>query len=402
MTHAAGYLRRSSVSSDSPGDASREAQEAAVTRLGATELYVDWGVSGRRTDRQQYLRLKADIEAGKVHAVYAYSLSRLGRNARELDALFTLCEDRGIPVQTEVEGALAGKGAFGGFMRRVLAALAELESELAAERSAAARAIQRERGDRLGQAPLGYVAVRNEEGVRVFVPDPRRPADPVLQAYEEAGTVLGAVKLLTERGVPSAKGKAWGTSMVTRTLRNHGIDLPRGKRGRPSQEVALLTRLLRCHCGSLLTPNRVRGQYYCPRGHVTPGHGRYNVTEASLMPWVKEEASRLRAPASIVDVRSQDDDRRFQLIEKRDRVVEAFLDGILTKADRDERLAAIDRELSTLDGRADVLEVPDAIDWTWDTASINEVLRATWDVITLDQDLRPVAATWRVPQWRAA
>lgn len=97
--HAAAYLRRSSVSGDSPGDASREAQQEATRRLQQAfapdaELieYVNWGMSGRKDDRPDYVRLKAAIERDEVCCVFAYSLSRLGRSGGELNEFFELCK----------------------------------------------------------------------------------------------------------------------------------------------------------------------------------------------------------------------------------------------------------------------------------------------------------------------
>ena len=78
--HAAGYIRRSSASTDSPGDASREAQQAAIAALAVlhapdAELveYTDWGISGRKDDRPSYVRLKAAIEGGEVCCLFAIS-----------------------------------------------------------------------------------------------------------------------------------------------------------------------------------------------------------------------------------------------------------------------------------------------------------------------------------------
>src|SRR4051812_15169643 len=104
-TIPAAYIRRSAVSADSPGDASREAQLAAVRGLCGqdVEVYEDWGVSGMKRDRAAYVRLKAEIEAGRVGSVCAYSLSRLGRSAAELFNFVELCESRGVAIRTAVE-----------------------------------------------------------------------------------------------------------------------------------------------------------------------------------------------------------------------------------------------------------------------------------------------------------
>ena len=211
--HAAVYIRRSSVSSDSPGDASREAQTEAGARLAAAFApdmpvveYVDWGISGRRDDRPEYMQLKAAIESGKVCCVFSYSLSRLGRTARELDALFSLCEANAVQVITQADGTLTASSATGKFLRRSLGEAGELESELAKERSGSARAARSARHEAAGVEMPGSLAtygmrhIKGHDGVYRSEPDPERPIEPVLQAYRDAGSVRAACELLQQRG----------------------------------------------------------------------------------------------------------------------------------------------------------------------------------------------------------
>ena len=60
--------------------------------------------------------------------------------------------------------------------------------------------------------------------------------------------------------------------------------------------------LLKCHCGSLMTPqqgSRSLG-YVCPQGHHDARHPRpVVVSERKLLPWIKEEADRLRVPDDL-------------------------------------------------------------------------------------------------------
>jgi len=67
------------------------------------------------------MRLKADIAAGRVGSVCAYSLSRLGRNARELLAFIELAQAHDVPVRTAVE-AVDTSTAMGRAMLTVMAA----------------------------------------------------------------------------------------------------------------------------------------------------------------------------------------------------------------------------------------------------------------------------------------
>lgn len=409
MKHAIGYIRRSSAGADSPGDASREAQEESIRRLAAAfapdaklDLLTDWGISGRRDDRPEYVRLKEAIATGGVCCVFSYSLSRLGRTARELDSLFSLCEQHGVQVITQADGTLTATSATGKFLRRILAELAELESELAKERSAAARAAKVERGDVFGHAPMGWRNVKNGEGVYCRVPDPERPVTPVLDAYREAGTVLGAVKLLNARGVPSPKGKRWGVSALHRIIETNAPELLpiRGASGKRVKSSAILSQLLLCHCGHVMTPNTHRKQYYCSHGHVTPGHGRYTASEAVLLPWVREEAGRLEVPWDEYQ-QAEQSQRLRELDERRGRIVEAFIDGLMARDERDRRLQDVDEELERLNAAGQAVEVAQAIDFDLDPALVNAALRALWRSVQLDENLRPVSADWVVPAWRA-
>ncbi len=139
-------------------------------------------------------------------------------------------------------------------------------------------------------------------------------------------------------------------------------------------------------------------RYQCFRGRYDPGHQRpYMVTEAIILPWIEAEAARQRVPEAVE--LAPDDSRRDELEQRRRRVVEAFIDGLIDKNERDRRLVAIVDELEQLQAVAGVVAVP-AIDWSADPADLNRVLRALWHRIELGPDLRPVRAEWTVPEWR--
>ena len=96
-----------------------------------------------------------------------------------------------------------------------------------------------------------------------------------------------------------------------------------------------------------------------------------------------------------------DRDARAQtLAERRRRLALTFVDDALDEPTYREQLAAIARELAKLDLAERILDVP-RLDWSWPPANVNAVLRALWSEIRLDEQMRPVQAVWRVPQWRA-
>jgi len=416
--HPAAYLRRSYVDPQSPGDISLEAQRAAVGRLAAADghngnvrEYSDWGISAdvaKAATRTAYSELLADMEAGRVSAVYAFDVDRLYRDPRDLIRLQDAAQRHRVRIVTTGGPLAIGDGddpaaeAFA-FIGSVFG---RMELQKAKKRAMAAQDARRARGDRFGHPPYGSKHVKDETGRIVRVPDPSQPLDPILDAYREAGTILGTVKLLNARGIPSPKGKTWHTSALTRIIERSAPELlPRkgasGKRIRPTRNSSVLAQLVRCHCGATMTPNTVRRQLYCSRG-VTLGrqkHGRYVATEAYLLPWIKEEAARLAPNIDLVRIAEQNAARRDALEAQRERLGWAVTDGLLTRDQARAKAEAIDEELATLADREEVIEVPQ-VDWTWPPAELNAVLRSLFAYIELDRSMRPIRAEWRIPEWR--
>jgi DNA invertase Pin-like site-specific DNA recombinase len=409
--HAAAYIRRSSVSGDSPGDASREAQLEATRRLAQAfapesdlSVYSDWGISGRRDDRPEYVNLKAEIKAGRVCCVFSYSLSRLGRTARELNELFDLCESQDVQVITQADGTLTATSATGKFLRRILAELAELESELAKERSAAARAAKRERGDVFGQPPYGFAFGRDDNRRVILVPNPDEQIAPLLDAYRDAGSVLGACRLLEERGIPAPKGgKRWATSALTRIIERQAPELlpQRSPVGRRTPSSAMLAQLLRCpFCDKLLTPNIHRGQYYCSNGpRDRAAHPRYAVREADILPFLQAEAARYRAPLDAVETEGTEA-REAAIAERMDRAHELYMAGDIDRERFEAEKARAARDRADLARRPSLARLHPEVDWDVSPDVINAALRAIWREVRLDENLRPVEVDWTFPELR--
>jgi DNA invertase Pin-like site-specific DNA recombinase len=95
---------------------------------------VDDAVSGRLFSRPAFDRLRSAVEGGEVHEVYVCKIDRLGRSAKGILEFFDFCEahdvrvvvtDQGIDTATPIRR----------FFRTVAAAFAELEADLARERT---------------------------------------------------------------------------------------------------------------------------------------------------------------------------------------------------------------------------------------------------------------------------
>ena len=118
------------------------------------------------------------------------------------------------------------------------------------------------------------------------------------------------------------------------------------------------------------------------------------------MPWIQEEAARLSPPEDQVAVATRDREERDRLLEARDRLGLAMTDGLLSREAALAKAAELDGELERLDATLSVVDLP-AIDWSWDDESIRSVLSELWDEIRLDEEMMPVEAIWRAPEWRS-
>jgi hypothetical protein len=177
--------------------------------------------------------------------------------------------------------------------------------------------------------------------------------------------------------------------------------------GAPATGTAICAGLLRCACGSLLTPRRdaanptgVSG-YYCSRSYRIPQHGRMATPERPILAWAQAEAARLRVPGKAVQIEERDQLATTRLETRRARVIDTYVDGAISKNERDRRLRLLDAEAEKLAAQNHLAQIPQAINWTWEPARLNAVLRALWDHVQLDADMKPVEAVWRVPEWRS-
>jgi hypothetical protein len=417
----AGYIRRSTATSSNPGNDSREAQEAAIRRLAGDDIspYVDWGISGSGdgAKRPEYRRLKADIAEGRVASVTAYSLSRLGRNARELLGLVELCRDQSVTLRTAME-SIDTTSAFGRAMVGILAVLAELELEQGKERSASARQARKDRHTAAGlmvppsTPAYGFLHV-TEGGLTRVERDPDVDLQVITDAYNEAGSVRQTAVLLNERGVPAPKGGLWNVTPLRNVLERLAEDgaLTMPERNRKQRHAprtpALFAGLVLCHCGRRMTPNVTRGQLYCAAARAHDEHGRMSVTEKALVAALRPEADAyLRTIRLDARQRRADTLEAERAIERRQAALDAKLDvDRITPEAYKAATAKLIEEQTDLrrDARIErVLSVEAVPDWPGpdeDPTAFNRHLRRIWTKVHLDDDMAPTAV-WRDSRWR--
>lgn len=437
---ALGYLRRSKVTNDSPGAVSAADQEAAIQRMAGedVDLIVDWGMSGGKRNRPGWLRLREAVRAGQVKTVYSYDFSRLGRDLAETLDFLKFCEDHGTSVLTAKDGELTNLSATQSLMRDILGRINQWQRELSEEKSRESNINRKARGNAMGSAAFGskFLRVNGEHEGKpaqkvIVVPDESATAtvQAVLDAYREAGSILGACKLLNgspERpAIPApltyraaaraAKGQEpgereskWWTRTVARIIAREAPELlpPRtgGTGRREGAGDALLSKLIRCHCGSTMTPRLSGGlyrSYYCARGAISDraAHPRVDISERKLLPFVRAEANRLRPPEKVM-TSEESAGARAAIQGRLDRAHELYIAGDIDKARYEAEKARHVADLEAIDAQAQAVDWP-ALDWSWPEAELGAVLRLIFARIELDDQMRPIRAIWRVPEFRA-
>lgn len=399
------YLRKSRVFDERVG-VSWEVQESKVRELAAQHgdnggrllILSDWNISGRKgsAGRPGYKRLVEMIEAGEVAAIYSYNLARLSRSVQDLRALMKLADAHGVPVRL-VADQVDTSTATGRMLLTMLAAVDEMTADLASEHARDAVAVRRARGDRIGHPFYGE--------------KPGEDVSAVVAAFEEAGSVMGAARLLNRADVPTRMGGPWATISVRDILIRAGAMPHRTRPGAKARAPFAFYGLLRCHCGRIMTGTRYRNgsdlaytTYKCHVARTVPDHGPGSIPEKRVLEWAKVEAARLNPPGDRLALAADTAAQRGALAARLERANDLFVlgpkDGGWTRERRDAEAAAVAAALDDLGG-VETIEVLRPVDWKWSPETINKVLRAMWKYVELGPDLRPVEAEWWVREWRA-
>jgi len=121
---------------------------------GAINWYRD-KFTGKSMDRPGMEKLLADLRAGKVERIVVWRLDRLGRTTRGLCQLFDELGERTVDLVSLKDG-LSMPSPAGRLHARILASVAEYETEVRAERVAAGQADARKKGKKWGGSKKGW------------------------------------------------------------------------------------------------------------------------------------------------------------------------------------------------------------------------------------------------------
>ncbi|MBK8205171.1 MAG: recombinase family protein [Planctomycetes bacterium] len=141
---------------------SLDAQEAkiraycALNEIELVSIYADAGLSGKRADnRPELQRALAAIDTGKAGALVVYKLDRLARCTIDALEIAQSLDKRGASLHSITEKLDTGS-AMGVFFFTLIASLAQMERGIISERTAAAHAHKRTKGEATGHCPFGF------------------------------------------------------------------------------------------------------------------------------------------------------------------------------------------------------------------------------------------------------
>jgi DNA invertase Pin-like site-specific DNA recombinase len=136
------------------------AQTKLGVPLGELEFYTDKS-TGTDTARNGYKRLMSDCEADEVDEVVVSSVSRISRSIRDLDRTVEQLKENGVAIHFIDEGLQIDPNSedpFQNAMLRLLGVFAQLEAEMAQQRTREGIAARRNSEGEYhhGPAPLGF------------------------------------------------------------------------------------------------------------------------------------------------------------------------------------------------------------------------------------------------------
>lgn len=369
-----------------------------------------FGGTGRGGKRRIYTELVEAIGSGAITTLYAYSLSRLGRSTKAILELFEICAEQGVTVHLAKEGTIDWATPYGRLYLTILGAVATLEAEMAAERRRDTIEAKRNRGEYVGRAPYGQ---------RIDATSQKLVDDPEEQRTLAAMIALGDIgyeaiaRELNAQGHKPRHGQLWGASSVRRTLKHaQGERIASDNRAvkGASYKVRAFTKLLRCsHCGTVLTahstnrPGRNWTGWFCRTRLHDPDHPKVgSLPDALARELLEAEAARMRVPVDRIQVAEQAQDQLRELEARRTQLLSALEYGNeRTRQDVRQRLEQLQAEEQRLEAHTILVDVPQAVDWSWPDPELNAVLGALWDHVSVDLTTRTITeVAWTDPGMR--
>lgn len=379
MIRAAIYLRVSTDQQVQEGD-SIPAQLDALTRyvndkpdMILAGEYIDEGISGRKADRDELVRLLADVQDGKIDTILFTKLDRWFRSVRHYTATQEILDKHGVTWTAIWEPIYDTTTAAGRLIVNQMMSIAQFEAENTSQRIRAVMEYKITQGEVVtGTVPIGY-QIRDKH--LVIVPEEAELVRKVFTEYSITGSINAATRLynrtgtiLTKRGIRGMLtnrkyiGEHRGNTAYCPPIVDKALfdDVQRKISMNVSascKHVNIFRGILICGCcGRKMAAVHRRNQtsYRCPKYYVPPRRctNRHVISERVVEQYLIDQL-----PTMAMDVIAKEREERQQvdtskqvaaLDRKLDRLKELYLAELITideykrdRADLDAQKAAL-------------------------------------------------------------
>jgi DNA invertase Pin-like site-specific DNA recombinase len=192
------------------------------------EIYADKGITGTKLDKRYKLqKLRDDIRPGEV--LIAYDISRIARNTIHFLELVRELDQKGCHIYV-ITGNLESLTNTGKLMIGILSMIAEFEARNTQEKVKSALELKKEKGERVGRIPYGYVASNGKGSDLIEVPEEQAALSRIreLRDTENLSYEKIALVLIAENYDPPGKSKQWTYNAVSRNY-NRSTVITKGR-----------------------------------------------------------------------------------------------------------------------------------------------------------------------------
>ena len=191
--------------------------EAQQWNVCPNHVYVDAGISGKSTDREQFQAMMQAARAGDIKRIVAIKLDRLARNTKDFLQLVETLQGFGCDLVL-IKESFDTSTPQGKFALTMFAAIAELEASTITERVMAGKAQKASEGGYNGsQCPFGYVYADNAFAVN------ETQAGTVKEVFKLfiAGSGMSAIaENLNQKNIGTVRGGSWRSNTIRYILTN--------------------------------------------------------------------------------------------------------------------------------------------------------------------------------------
>ena len=220
------YARQSVDRADSISIESQIERCKAEVINGPPQIFIDKGYSGKNTDRPDFQRMMAEIQAGKIRRVIVYRLDRISRSTLDFATMIEAFQKYNVDFSSTTEkfdtGTPVGKA-----MLMTVMVFAQLERETIQQRVVDAYLSRSRRGFYMGGVvPFGFqlegtLIEGKKTKMYAAIPEELKIVRLVYELYAQPQVSLGdVVKYLTAHGVKRKDGKDYTRSGIRNIVVN--------------------------------------------------------------------------------------------------------------------------------------------------------------------------------------